>query len=159
LYRRNTCERAKLLGVCGLFKTLGSCQVPRRIEQECKRSNSKYDELRRQINKSAIRDYNTELLQRTLRDCGTVFGTLTPQEQSEALQCVLKRVTVHSKKLDLEFFELEEFHPGLQKRTDWLPRKYGFQPPLRSKMAAVEPSSIFRRLATGFEDLDQALLA
>ena len=54
-------------------------------------------------------------------DFGTAFGALTPQELSEALQCVLKRVTVHPEKLDMEIFELEEFRPGSQNRSDWLP--------------------------------------
>jgi site-specific DNA recombinase len=91
------------------------------LEQDKQALKQQYDELQRQINESAIRDYNAELLQRTLRDFGTTFGALTLQEQSEALQCLLKRVTVHPKKLDIEVFELEEFHPGSQKRTDWLP--------------------------------------
>jgi len=45
-------------------------------------------------------------LQRTLSDFRAAFATLTPPEQSEALQCVLKGVTVHPQKLDLEVFEL-----------------------------------------------------
>ena len=79
-----------------------------------------YDEFQRKINESAIRDYNAEILQRTLKDFRTTFTALTPPEQSEALQCVLKRVTVHPRKLDLEIFELAEFQPGSQKRKDWL---------------------------------------
>jgi hypothetical protein len=58
----------------------------------------------RKVNESAIRDYNAELLQRTLQDFRRVFTTLTPVEQSEALQCVLKAVTVHPGKLALEVF-------------------------------------------------------
>jgi site-specific DNA recombinase len=78
-------------------------------------------ECERKVNESAIRDYSVELLQRTLQDFRTVFTTLTPAEQSEALQCVLKGVTVHPNKLALEIFELEEFHPSSQKRKEWLP--------------------------------------
>jgi hypothetical protein len=33
---------------------------------------------------------------------------------------VLKTVTVHPTKLDLEIFELEEFRPGSQNREEWL---------------------------------------
>jgi hypothetical protein len=58
---------------------------------------------------------------RNRSDFGTVFTTLTQAEQSEALQCVLKGVTVHSGKLALEIFELEEFQPSSQKRKEWLP--------------------------------------
>ena len=79
------------------------------------------DELERKINESSIRDYNAELLQRTLRDFRTAFTALTPPEQSEALQCVLKGVTVHPEKLALEIFELEEFSPSSQNRKEWLP--------------------------------------
>jgi hypothetical protein len=46
---------------------------------------------------------------------------LTAPEQSEALQCVVKSVTVHPQKLDLEIFELLEFLPGSQNRKEWLP--------------------------------------
>ncbi len=77
--------------------------------------------LQRRINETAIRDYNAEVLQRTLQDFRSVFDALTPQEQSEALQSVLKAVTVYPNKLDLEIFELEEFCPGSQKREDRLP--------------------------------------
>jgi hypothetical protein len=78
-------------------------------------------ECERKVNESAIRDYSAELLQRTLQDFRTVFTTLTPAEQSEALQCVLKGVTVHPGKLALEIFELEEFQASSQKRKEWLP--------------------------------------
>lgn len=79
------------------------------------------DGIERRINESAIRDYNAELLQQTLRSFKTAFTALTPSEQSEALQCVLKGITVHPNKLALEIFELEKFHPGSQNRKDWLP--------------------------------------
>jgi chromosome segregation ATPase len=79
------------------------------------------DDLERKINESAARDFNAELLQRTLRDFRSAFAALTAPEQSEALQCVLKSVTVHPQKLDLEIFELQEFLPGSQNRKEWLP--------------------------------------
>jgi hypothetical protein len=59
-------------------------------------------------------------LQRTLRDFRSAFAALTVPEQSEALQCVLKSVTVHPQKLDLEIFELQKFLPGSQDRKEWL---------------------------------------
>ena len=80
-----------------------------------------YDDIQRKINETAIRDYNAETLLRTLRDFQTAFSTLNPPEQAEALQCVLKTVTVHPDKLDLEVFELGEFCPGSQKSEGWLP--------------------------------------
>jgi hypothetical protein len=68
-----------------------------------------------------MHDYSAEVLHRTLQDFRTAFATLTPTEQSEALQCVLKGVTVHPGKLSLEIFELDEFCPSSQKRKEWLP--------------------------------------
>ena len=78
-------------------------------------------DLQRKINESVARDFNAELLQRTLRDFRTAFTTLTAPEHTEALQCVLKSVTVHPQKLDVEIFELQEFLPGSRNRKDWLP--------------------------------------
>ncbi len=79
------------------------------------------DDVQRKINESAARDFNAELLQRALRDFRNAFDALTAPERSEALQCVLKTVTVHPQKLDLEIFELQEFLPGSQNRKEWLP--------------------------------------
>ena len=83
--------------------------------------DSQLVEVERKINERAIRDYNAELLQRTLQNFRMAFTDLTPPEQSEALQCVLKGVTVHPQKLALEVFELEEFRPGSQNCKEWLP--------------------------------------
>ena len=88
-----------------------------------------YVDLEQQINESAARDYDAALLQRTLSDFRAAFSTLTRPEQSEALQCVLKAVTVHPQKLDLEVFELEEFRLGSQKREGWLLRLDSNQQP------------------------------
>jgi site-specific DNA recombinase len=75
----------------------------------------------RKVNESAVRDFNAELLHRTLRDFRAVFAALTPPEQSEALQCVIKGVTVRPNALTLEIFELGEFPPSSQNRKEWLP--------------------------------------
>jgi hypothetical protein len=74
--------------------------------------------LRRKLGQdlAAARDFNAELLQRTLRDFRSAFAALTAPEKFEALQCVIKSVTVHPQKLDLEIFELQEFLPGSQNR-------------------------------------------
>ena|SRR5882672_8501342 len=79
------------------------------------------EEIERKTNEWSVRDYNAELLQRTLSNFRTAFTALTPPEQTEALQCVLKGVTVHAQKLQLEIFELGEFHPSSQNRKEWLP--------------------------------------
>jgi len=91
------------------------------LESDKQELQQQLEELQRKINEMAVRDYSAELLQRTLADFRATFRALTPPEQSEALQCVLKSVTVHPHKLDLQVFELEEFLPGSQERKNWLP--------------------------------------
>jgi site-specific DNA recombinase len=92
-----------------------------RLEADKYALQQQMDDFQRKINESAARDFNAEILQRTLRDFRSAFAALTAREQSEALQCVLKSVTVHPQKLDLEIFELQECLPGSQKRKEWLP--------------------------------------
>jgi site-specific DNA recombinase len=91
------------------------------LEADKKSLQAELFECERKINESAARDFNAELLQRTLQDFRVAFTGLTPAEQSEALQCVLKSVTIQPGKLTLEIFELEEFNPGSRKRQEWLP--------------------------------------
>ena len=91
------------------------------LEADKKTLQIELSECERRINESAMRDYSADILHRTLQDFRTAFTTLTPVEQSEALQCVLKGVTVSPGKLSLEVFELGEFCPSSQKRQEWLP--------------------------------------
>jgi len=93
----------------------------RSLEADKRVLQIQYDDLQRKINDLAIRDFNADLLLRTLKDFRKAFTTLTPPEQSEALQCVLKQVVVHPRKISLEIFELEEFGLGSQNRKEWLP--------------------------------------
>ena len=81
------------------------------------------EELHRQINREATQDLDVELVKSTLQDFNKVFESLTPQEQSEALQCVLKDVTLYPDKVVLNIFELPGFKAGSQNRTNWLPRQ------------------------------------
>jgi chromosome segregation ATPase len=71
-----------------------------RLETDKKTLQAELRECERKINESAVRDYSSELLQRTLQDFRTVFTSLTPAEQ---------------------LFELEEFQPSSHKREVWLP--------------------------------------
>ena len=91
------------------------------LEVDKKTLQAELFECERKINESATHDYSAEILHRTLQDFRTAFTTLNPTEQSEALQCVLKGVTVSPGKLSLEVFELGEFRPSSQKRQEWLP--------------------------------------
>jgi hypothetical protein len=98
------------LSITRLEKEIATLQADKDVFQ------SRDNDLQREINTCAVGDYNVDVLHRTLKDFGTAFAALTPQEQSEALQCVLKRVTIHPGKLDLEVFALEDFCPSSQKR-------------------------------------------
>jgi predicted nuclease with TOPRIM domain len=102
------------LSIGRLETEIGALEIDRDSLQK------RVDEIERKINESSIREFNTDLLRRTLQDFRTAFTSLTPPDQSEALQCVLKGVTVHAQKLGLEVFELKEF-PSSQNRKEWLP--------------------------------------
>ncbi|MBI3333408.1 MAG: hypothetical protein HYZ93_04880, partial [Candidatus Omnitrophica bacterium] len=90
-------------------------------EDERKALEVRLDELQRQINEGAIRDYNAELVKRTLQDFRKSFSGLIPKEQAEALQCVLKQITAYPDKFALDIYELAEFTPGSQNNPRWLP--------------------------------------
>ena len=110
-------------------KALGQGKMSiRRLEVEIDRLEAdkqvlqhQCDEVQRKIDDLSARDFNAELLQRTLKDFPKAFTALTPPEQSEALQCVLKQVVIDPHKISLEIFELEEFGLGSQNRKEWLP--------------------------------------
>ncbi len=50
-------------------------------------------------------------------DFSVAFQGLNPKEKSEALQCLLKTLTVYEDRIVSEIFDLPEFKPGSQKRT------------------------------------------
>jgi site-specific DNA recombinase len=103
------------LSIGRLEAQIGSLETDKKVLQ------TELFECERKINELATHDYNAEILHRTLLDFRTAFTTLNPMEQSEALQCALKGVTVSPGKLSLEVFELGEFSPSSQKRQEWLP--------------------------------------
>lgn len=90
-------------------------------EEDRKALEVQLTDLQRRINEEAIRDYNAELVKRTLQDFRKSFSGLIPKEQADALQCVLKQVTAYPDKFALDIYELAEFTPGSQKDKDWLP--------------------------------------
>ncbi len=99
-----------------------------RLEQEMRRREadkavlaSQYAELQRKVNEVSASDYNAEVVKRNLREFRRVFDQLTPTEQTEALQCILKQIAVAPDKLTLEVFELSDFAQGSQKRSEWCP--------------------------------------
>lgn len=59
-------------------------------------------------------------MKHNLRDFRKVFHALTPPEQTEALQCMLKQITVYPEKLVLDVYELADFSGGSKNRANWL---------------------------------------
>lgn len=112
------------------------------LEKERESLQVQLDELERKINESSIRDHNVELLLRTLRDFRAAFTALTPPEQTEALQCVLKGVTVHPQKLALEIFELEGFRPSSRNLKEWLALEDDSRTPGFTQLSPFELGSI-----------------
>ena len=99
-----------------------------RLEQEMRRReadkhalSTQLADLERKITEQAASDYNAELVKQNLRQFRTVFHALTPDEQSEAPQCILKEITVLPQKLILEVYELADFAKGSQNRSEWCP--------------------------------------
>jgi hypothetical protein len=83
----------------------------------------RYDDLQQKTNEEAAYDYNAELVKHNLRDFRKVFHALTPLEQTEALQCMLKQITVYPEKLVLDVYELADFSRGSPNRENWLPKQ------------------------------------
>ena len=91
----------------------------RQKQQETLRSQ--LEELDHQLAKHVTRDYDAEIVRRHLQDFQGTFEALTPEERTEALQCVLKDVVLYPDKLVLNIYELPELKRGSQNRTSWLP--------------------------------------
>jgi site-specific DNA recombinase len=93
-------------------------------EGDRKALQAQYDDLKRKINEADVKDYNAELIKKALRDFRKVFKSLAPQEQTQALQYILKNVYVYPDKIALEVFELPEFTLGSPKDSEWLPETH-----------------------------------
>jgi hypothetical protein len=89
-------------------------------EADKKVLQTRYDALQQKINEEAAYDYNANAVQHTLREFRGAFGALTPEEKTEAMQCMLKQISVLPEKLVLEVYELADFAKGSQRRSDWL---------------------------------------
>ena len=53
------------------------------LEGDKEALKQQHEDLQRQINEAAVRDYNAELLQRTLKDFGKVFAAFTPRNNQK----------------------------------------------------------------------------
>ena len=87
------------------------------------REGHQLDELQRRINEQVVKDFDAELMSSNLQDFRKCFTALTPTEQAEALQCLLKSVVIQPNKLTLEVFELPGFIIRSKNRKDWLLRR------------------------------------
>jgi len=83
---------------------------------------SQLEYVQQKIRQSAVTEYDADIVRKNLADFGLAFEGLTPREQAEALQCLLKEVTLFPDRVVLEVFDLPEFRPSSQKRTTRLPR-------------------------------------
>ena len=129
--------------IANYVKGLGKGRVSaRRLESEIEKGEKdqealqvQYDDIQRQINEAICWDYDAELMRKHLRDFRAIFGSLTPDERAEALQCILKEIVLYPDRLVLNIYELPELKPGSQNRTVWLPgldsNLAGGTPPLR----------------------------
>lgn len=90
-------------------------------EADKKALQLRYDALQQKINEEAAYDFNADLVKQNLREFQNVFQALTPDEKTEALQCMLKQVTVYPERIVLDVYELTDFARGSTNRSKWLP--------------------------------------
>jgi site-specific DNA recombinase len=80
-----------------------------------------YDSVQQKLREHAARDYDSEIVLKSLQDFGKVFDALARQEQAEVLRCLIRDIVAYPDKLLMNIFELAQLTPGSQKRKDWLP--------------------------------------
>ena len=83
----------------------------------------RYEDLQRKINEEAAYDYNAGIVKQNLQEFRNVVESLTPEEKIQALQCMVKQITVLPDKLLLDVYELADFKKGSSNRSNWLQRK------------------------------------
>ena len=80
------------------------------------------ENVRMKINSANIKEFDASLVRRNLLNFRSAFDGLDDKEKAEALQCILKDITIYPDKIVLNIFDLPEFNPGSQKRTTKLRR-------------------------------------
>ena len=90
-------------------------------EADKKALQLRYADLQQKINEEAAYDYNATLVKQNLREFRNVFQALTADEKAEALQCLLKQITVYPERIVLDVYELTDFARGSTLRSKWLP--------------------------------------
>jgi chromosome segregation ATPase len=90
-------------------------------ESDKKALQSRQEALQQKICEESAYEFNAEAVKRNLTDFDKVFAALTPDEQKEALQCMLQKVTVFPDKFVLNVYELSDFKRGSTNCSNWLP--------------------------------------
>jgi hypothetical protein len=67
--------------------------------------------------------FRSILVKQNLREFRSVVESLTPEEKTQALQCMVKQITVLPDKLLMDVYELADFTKGSSNRSNWLQRK------------------------------------
>ena len=96
-------------------------QVMHERESDKNLLQSRLDEIQSKINREFTTEFDSDLIRRNLQNLKSAFENLAPKDKAEALQCILKEITMHPDKIVLEIFDLPEFNPGSKNRTTMLP--------------------------------------
>lgn len=90
-------------------------------EKDKEASQIQYDSIQQKLREHAARDYDSNIVLKSLQDFGKVFDALGRKEQAEVLRCLIRDIVAYADKLLMNIFELAQLTPGSQKRNDWLP--------------------------------------
>ncbi len=88
-------------------------------KEEKEKLDEKLSTINRNIKENLFRPYDINPLKESIFNLNTIFNHLTPKEKSEALQCMVKDIEVHSDQLVLNLYELLDVYDGSQKRSFW----------------------------------------
>jgi len=75
--------------------------------------------LETEINNYRNRPFEITALHESLINFNSIMSHLTPQEKAEALQCMVQNIEVHSDRLVLNLYEMQNVFAGSQKRSIW----------------------------------------
>ena len=100
----------------------GNLSVFHAAEADKKSLHVRYENLQCKINEEAAYDYNAAVVKQNLRGFRSWVESLTPEEKTRALQCMVKQITVLPDKLLMGVYELADFTKGSSNRSIWLQR-------------------------------------
>ena len=62
---------------------------------------SRLDEIQSKINREFTTEFDSDLIRRNLQKLKSALENLAPKDKAEALQCILKEITMHPDKIVL----------------------------------------------------------